>query len=55
LRAPCDALAAALPNARLVVVEGGHMITPANPRVIGFIQEVVAERGPGAGTARRAL
>jgi pimeloyl-ACP methyl ester carboxylesterase len=43
-RAPCDALAAALPDARLVVVEGGHMITPATPEVVGFLQEVIGDR-----------
>lgn len=38
-----DRLTAALPNARLVVVEGGHMITPAEPRIVEFIREVVGD------------
>ncbi|MGH9173929.1 MAG: alpha/beta fold hydrolase [Vicinamibacterales bacterium] len=36
-----EILAATLPNARLAVVEGGHMINPADPQVVNFIQEVV--------------
>jgi pimeloyl-ACP methyl ester carboxylesterase len=47
LRAPCEALAAALPNARLALVAGGHMITPADPEVRGFLEDVVADRADG--------
>lgn len=36
-----DRLTAALPNARQVVVEGGHLITPTDPRVVAFIEEVI--------------
>jgi hypothetical protein len=31
-----------LPNARLALVEGGHLITPAEPVVLDFVQEVLA-------------
>jgi pimeloyl-ACP methyl ester carboxylesterase len=37
-----EALVTILPNARLALVEGGHMITPAEPQVLEFIQEVLA-------------
>lgn len=36
-----DRLTEAMPNARQVVVEGGHLITPSEPRVVEFIREVV--------------
>jgi esterase len=42
LREPSEALAAALPNARLVRVGGGHMIDPASPEVLAFVSEIVA-------------
>jgi esterase len=38
-----DRLTSALPNARQVVVEGGHLITPADPRVVAFIREVIGK------------
>ena len=41
LRRPSEALAAVLPNAQLVVVEGGHLIDPAAPEVLGFVREVL--------------
>ncbi len=37
-----ESLVAALPNGRLVTVEGGHMITPADPQVVRFVREVLA-------------
>lgn len=37
LREPMEALAAALPNARLEHVEGGHLIDPAAPPVLAFV------------------
>lgn len=37
-----EALTAALPNARLALVEGGHLITPVDSHVVGFLQEVLA-------------
>ncbi|HSI30667.1 MAG TPA: alpha/beta hydrolase [Miltoncostaeaceae bacterium] len=38
---PVEALAGALPNARTVLVEGGHIIDPGSPEVVAFIEEVV--------------
>lgn len=46
LREPMEALAAALPDARLVRVDGGHLIDPAAPPVLAFVADVLA-------TARR--
>jgi len=37
LREPAEALAAALPNATLVRVGGGHLIDPAGPEVLDFV------------------
>ena len=42
LRRPSEALAAVLPNAQLIVVEGGHLIDPAAPEVLGFVRELLA-------------
>jgi esterase len=42
LRQPTEALAAAIPRARMVVVEGGHLIDPAAPEVLGFVRERLA-------------
>ncbi len=39
---PPRALARALPDARSVAVEGGHLIDPAAPEVLGFVDEVLA-------------
>jgi pimeloyl-ACP methyl ester carboxylesterase len=39
---PIEALAHALPNARTVLVGGGHLIDPAAPEVIAFIEEELA-------------
>ena len=42
LREPSNALAAAMPSARLVVVGGGHLIDPAAPDVLAFVREVLS-------------
>ena len=39
---PVEALAAALPDARTVTVGGGHIIDPAAPEVVAFVEEVLA-------------
>jgi hypothetical protein len=39
-----EALAAVLPNARLSRVGGGHLIDPASPEVVAFIEEVLESR-----------
>jgi hypothetical protein len=44
LREPTEALARALPNARTALVGGGHLIDPAAPPVLAFIEEVLASR-----------
>jgi esterase len=41
LREPIEALAQALPNGRTALVGGGHLIDPAAPEVIAFIEEVL--------------
>ena len=41
-RALSERLAADLTNARLAIVEGGHLIDPADPQVLRFIQEILA-------------
>jgi pimeloyl-ACP methyl ester carboxylesterase len=46
---PIEALADALPNARSVLVGGGHIIDPAAPEVLAFIEEMVGR--PQADTA----
>lgn len=40
---PIEALAAALPNALTVMLEGGHIIDPAAPEVLAFIGAVLSE------------
>jgi esterase len=42
LREPTDALVRALPNARTARVPGGHLIDPAAPEVLAFIEDVLA-------------
>ncbi|MBI3971668.1 MAG: alpha/beta hydrolase [Chloroflexi bacterium] len=37
-----EAMAAAMPNARTVLVAGGHLVNPAEPAVLRFIQQVLA-------------
>ena len=39
-REPIDALQAMLPNARTTLVKGGHLIDPAAPEVLAFVEEV---------------
>jgi pimeloyl-ACP methyl ester carboxylesterase len=41
LRQPTEALADAFPNARTELVGGGHLIDPAAPEVLAFIEEVL--------------
>jgi esterase len=43
LREPTEALAAVLPNARTVMVEGGHLIDPAGPEILAFVERVFTE------------
>jgi pimeloyl-ACP methyl ester carboxylesterase len=43
LREPTAALARVLPNARTVQVDGGHLIDPAAPEVLAFVDEVLAQ------------
>ena len=38
LREPTEALARVLPDARLTVVPGGHLIDPAGPEVLAFVR-----------------
>ena len=35
-----DAMAAALPRAQVAVVDGGHLIDPASPAVLAFVEAV---------------
>jgi esterase len=42
LREPTEAMADALPNARTALVAGGHLINPAAPEILAFIQELLA-------------
>jgi pimeloyl-ACP methyl ester carboxylesterase len=35
-----DAMATAMPNSRKYTVEGGHLINPADPAVLSFLQEL---------------
>jgi pimeloyl-ACP methyl ester carboxylesterase len=39
-------MAEAMPEARIEWVEGGHVINPAHPAVLGFVDEVLARRAP---------
>ncbi len=39
-----DRMSAALPSARVVWVDGGHLINPAHPAVLAFVDEVLADR-----------
>ena len=40
-REPIEALADAIPNARLALVGGGHLIDPAAPEVLAFVEDVL--------------
>ena len=44
LREPTEAMADALPNARTALVSGGHLINPAAPEVLAFIEGVLESR-----------
>jgi hypothetical protein len=39
-----DAMAGVLPNARTALVRGGHLIHPAAPEVLAFVEEVLGRR-----------
>ena len=54
LREPTQALAAALPNARTMVVGGGHLIDPAGPEILAFVERALAEYGTAAQDRRDA-
>jgi esterase len=41
LREPTEAMAEVLPNARTALVSGGHLIDPAAPEVLAFIEEIL--------------
>jgi pimeloyl-ACP methyl ester carboxylesterase len=45
-RAADDALAAMMPHARRVVVGGGHLIDPAGPEVLAFLDDVLGREDP---------
>jgi pimeloyl-ACP methyl ester carboxylesterase len=45
LREPTEALAAVLPNARRLIVTGGHLIDPAGPEIVAFVEQVLAHGG----------
>jgi len=40
-RAMSEAMAAVLPDARTALVAGGHLIDPATPEVLAFVEEIV--------------
>jgi pimeloyl-ACP methyl ester carboxylesterase len=42
LREPTEALARTLPNARLQLVPGGHLIDPAGPAILAFVEAACA-------------
>jgi esterase len=46
LREMTEAMADALPDARTVLVAGGHLIDPAAPEVLAFIEEVLGAPPP---------
>jgi pimeloyl-ACP methyl ester carboxylesterase len=48
-----DELAAAIPNARTALVEGGHLLNPAHPAVIDFIRETLADQRSGIDSVGR--
>jgi pimeloyl-ACP methyl ester carboxylesterase len=35
-----NAMAAAVPNSRTLIVEGGHLVNPADPAVLSFLKEL---------------
>jgi pimeloyl-ACP methyl ester carboxylesterase len=46
-RQAAEALAAALPNARLRIVEGDEIVGPASPEVLAFVSDVLSGAGGG--------
>jgi hypothetical protein len=38
-------IAAAIPNCHKILVGGGHLITPAEPAVLSFVQEILSGIG----------
>ncbi len=40
-----DGIAAAIPNSRTALVEGGHLVSPSHAEVIRFLQEILAGTG----------
>jgi esterase len=57
-REATEVMARLLPNARTATVSGGHLIDPAGPPVIAFIEELLGSRRPPAPSAageRRSL
>jgi esterase len=44
LSQPAEALTKAIPTARITHVAGGHLIDPASPDVLAFVEEVLARR-----------
>jgi hypothetical protein len=40
-RDPNEVMADALPDARLALIGGGHLIDPAAPEVLTFIEEIL--------------
>jgi esterase len=46
-RQAAEALAAAVPNARLRIVEGDEVVGPASPEVLAFVSEVLGRAGGG--------
>ena len=43
-----EAMAGALPNARLSLIGGGHLINPAAPEVLAFIEDVIESQHASA-------
>lgn len=41
-KAATKLMASAMPSARVEWVEGGHLINPAHPAVLAFVDEVLA-------------
>ena len=48
LREMSDAMAGVLPDARSALVAGGHLIDPAAPEVLAFVEEILSRRPRGA-------
>lgn len=48
LREMSEAMAGVLPDARSALVAGGHLIDPAAPEVLAFVEEILSRRPRGA-------